>query len=107
MPQYSINHAHDDHPGMTISDYYPLTKQEIAELLQYAQIAWRGSDARTLVSIQRRLEQGIVGQQCPMPDEGPVDKATNDLDELFVSRKGHYTDFGLVDALYAIMQGGQ
>lgn len=104
MPQYAIKYDHNDHPGITIYDYYPLTKQEIAELLQYAQEAWQCGDIRTLASIQCRLDQGIAGQQCPKPDEGPVAKATNDLDELFVSRKGHYTDFDLVDALYAIMQ---
>lgn len=105
MPQYSIEHDCSNHSEATISDYYPLTKQEIAEMLQRAQEAWQCRDGRTLFSIQRRLEQGIVGQQCPMPDEGPVDKATCDLDNLFVSRKGHYADLELVDALYAIMQG--
>lgn len=107
MPRYSIEHDCSNHSEVTIPDYYPLTKQEIAELLQQAQEAWQCKDDRTLFSIQRRLEQGIIGQQCPMPDEGPVDKATSDLDELFVSRKGHWTDFGLVEALYAIMQQGQ
>lgn len=84
--------------------YYPLTQQEIAELLQRAQEAYRDNDCSTVFFIQSRLGQGIVGQQCPIPDEGPVAEATSDLDNLFVSRKGHYTDFGLVDALYAIMQ---
>jgi hypothetical protein len=107
MPRYSIEHNHNEHSGITISNHYPLTKQEIAELLQRAQEAYRDNDCRTIFSIQRRLEQGIVGQECPMPDEGPVDKATNDLDKLFVSQKGHYTDLEIVDALYAIMQGGQ
>lgn len=107
MPRYKIEHDCSNHSEVTIPDYYPLTKQEIAEMLQQAQEAWQCKDNRTLFSIHCRLEQGIVGQECPKPDEGPVAEATSDLDELFVSRKGHWTDVELVDALYAIMQQGQ
>ena len=48
--------------GVEASNYHPLTKDEVAELLKLAR---ETKDARKLFQIQVRLGQGIIGAVCP------------------------------------------
>src|SRR5438094_4732336 len=72
-------------------DYYPLTTQEVIELLSTAialndhasshpQEATQG-----IASIQIRLGQGIPGMTVPYELDGPVAEKHNTLDETYVN----------------------
>lgn len=53
-----------------ISDYWPLTREEVLELLQQATFLRHERKASySLSSIQLRLRQGIPGIQCPYNGE--------------------------------------
>src|SRR5438094_5567038 len=68
-------------------DYYPLTTQEVIELLETA-IALKDQNQQYAVneiaSIQVRLGQGIPGQTVPHELDGPVAEKLNALDSAFV-----------------------
>ncbi len=69
----SLKNYHIDGP---VSDYYPLTVQEIIALLEDARnwLEYPNLDKsiHMRASIQVRLLQGIPGLQIPRQEEGPV-----------------------------------
>ena len=93
-------HEHDEQ----IPDYYPLTKEEIAELLSTAYQAHILKDSFTTSSIQVRLDQGIRGIMCPREIDGPVAKRESQLDSLFVKNVHRGADPELVQQFYQLMQ---
>lgn len=80
--RYSVPCAHERGGGLfgTVSDYHPLTFDELVELLAIAIVA----DVQTFSSIQVRLGQAIPGMICPHPIDGEVAKRSVVLDSLFV-----------------------
>lgn len=83
----------------TVSDYHPLTKQEIADLLRVAQTA----DPSTANSIQFRLCQGIKGQECPRPISGRVAQRESEISSLYVANFQKGADPTLVNRFYDLM----
>ena len=94
------------HESGTVTDHkekapnhHPLTREEIAALLDEAKTA-----ENTLASrIQVRLCQGIPGYACPRDIDGPVSDKTNEIDELYVKNFRKGADPELVKKLYTIM----
>ena len=86
-------------PGQKCSDYHPLTRDEIEELLE---MALTDRCPQTRARVQVRLEQGIPGMTCPRPDlDSPLADATAELDRLYVElmRQERQLDPPLVDQL--------
>ena len=67
-----------------VSDYHPLSKEEIAHLLKTA-VKNKGNVMK-VSEVQVRLDQGIVGITCPRPVTGKVAKKLNELDSLFIEK---------------------
>ncbi len=63
----------------TVSDYHPLTRDELRELLAVAL-----SDRSTASDVQCRIVQGIPGIVCPHEIDGEVAKRMNKVEEIFV-----------------------
>jgi hypothetical protein len=89
MKQYHIpcNHQHSD----DVADHYPLTTQEVIDMLETARATKDHIDfnpreaTQTIASIQVRLAQGIPGLTCPRQIDGPVaEKKMNALDNAYV-----------------------
>lgn len=66
---------------VVVSDYHPLNKKEIEELLALAQVANRYDDWRLVNQIQCRLEQGVKGQLCIYSTEGIAFRNTAKVDK--------------------------
>lgn len=65
-----------------VNDYYPLTRQEVASLLQRAyeiRQSKEDNQDRDIASIQMRLGQGIPGLMCPREIYGEVFRKQNKL----------------------------
>ena len=84
-----------------VSDYYPLNKREIANLLEMA--AKNRDDAITVSEVQVRLDQGIAGITCPRPIKGKIAERLNELDSLFVKEYEKGSSPDIVDRLHRIM----
>lgn len=84
-----------------VSDYHPLTEEEIYKLLITAS-SNRG-DAVAISEIQVRLDQGIVGITCPRPITGNVAKKLNELDRTFIEDYEKRPTHNTADKLYKIM----
>lgn len=88
MTQYHIP-CDGLHAG-TILDHYPLTTQEVIDLLEVARITKDNSGfnpqeaLQALSSIQIRLDQAIPGMTCPRPIDGPVAEKQRAFDEAYV-----------------------
>ena len=80
-------------------DHHPLTKGEIAALLEEAKTSQNPLTAQ----IQERLCQGIPGYVCPRVDEGPVADKDAEISRLYVENFRKGSDPDLVDKLYEIM----
>lgn len=71
-------------------DYYPLTTQEVIELLETARALkdhagiYSREATQGIASIQIRLGQGIPGMIVPYEMHGPVAEKHNALDEAYV-----------------------
>jgi hypothetical protein len=63
----------------TVSDYYPLSRDEVVTLLEEAK-----SGGRIVSEVQVRLNQGIKGMTCPRPIVGDVAERSNKLDQFYV-----------------------
>ena len=87
----------------TVSDYYPLTKEEISELLTTA--ANNKGDVSLISGVQVRLNQGIVGITCPRPITGKVAEKLNELDKIFIKEYKSGSSPDTVDKLHKIMTG--
>jgi hypothetical protein len=75
-----------------VTDYYPLSKQEIKELLDMAK---RTESVVRLAQIQVRLTQGIKGMTCPRPRFGSqVSLIEAQIGSLFVN---HHHEGGTPD----------
>ncbi len=86
-------------PRQVVADHHPLTKKEIAALLEEA----RDSENPLTSKIQIRLCQGIPGLVCPRAIEGPVSDKENEINALYVENFQKGADPKIVDELYAIM----
>lgn len=84
-----------------VSDYHPLTREAIADLLIAAQE--QRDDVQIVSSIQVRLCQGIVGFECPHLIEGPIAEAQYRISKLYMQWYEQGADPGLVEELYALM----
>lgn len=84
-----------------VSDYYPLNKREIANLLDTA--AKNREDIQTVSEIQVRLDQGIEGMTCPRPITGKIAERLSELDRVFVKEYEKGSSPGTVDRLHRIM----
>jgi len=80
-------------------DHFPLTKEEIAELLEEAKTA----ENSLVVKIQIRLCQGIPGFVCPPLLEGPIFDKEVEISELYVANRHKGAIFKLVEKLHSIM----
>lgn len=77
-------HETDNIPKeQSVSDYHPLTKQQVFYLLSLA--ALNPHSPRFLSSIQVRLGQSIKGSQCPCEITGPISRRHTYLDRVFVA----------------------
>jgi hypothetical protein len=94
MKQYHIDCLHDvgiAAEGEVVSDYSPLTTQEVISLLETAIGLMDHASFDTqrsmgdIMSIQVRLIQAISGMQCPRPIHGPVAERMDALDHAFVA----------------------
>ncbi len=80
-------------------DHHPLTREEIATLLEEAKTA-----KEPIISlIQIRLCQGIPGYVCPRHIDGPVAEKETEIDELYVRNYRRGADPAIVQQLYQIM----
>lgn len=81
--KYSIPCKHDtgEVREARVDGYYPLTREEIAELLTAAS---KSTDPIEGASIQVRLVQGIKGMKYPRQIDGPVAERENEMSELYV-----------------------
>jgi hypothetical protein len=84
-----------------VSDYHPLNKREITNLLDKA--AKNSGNVAVVSEIQVRLNQGIVGITCPRPITGKVVNRLNELDNLFMKKYKEGSSPDTVDRLYQIM----
>lgn len=84
-----------------LSDYHPLTHDEVIELLALAHVG----DWRVANSIQCRLSQAIPGAQCPEDIEGPVSEKTAKLNRIFATAYRHdqLTNPHVADMLFTLM----
>ena len=80
-------------------DHHPLTKEEIAALLDEA----KTSENSLTSKIQVRLCQGIPGYVCPRGIDGPVSDKENEISKLYVENFRKGADPELVEKLYSIM----
>jgi hypothetical protein len=80
-------------------NHYPLTKEEIAELLKEAQTSKNPLTSQ----IQIRLCQGIPGYVCPKAIDGPVSDKENEISELYVENYRKGADPELVEKIYTIL----
>lgn len=85
----------------TISDYHPLTKEEISKLLTTASNNLH--DITIISEIQVRLDQGIVGITCPRPITGKVAEKLNELDSIFIKEYERKVTPDIVEKLYKVM----
>jgi hypothetical protein len=85
----------------TISDYYPLTKEEISKLLTTA--ANNKGNVKLVSEVQVRLDQGIVGITCPRQITGKVAEKLKELDNIFIEEYEKKVSPDTVDKLYKIM----
>lgn len=84
----------------TAPDHHPLTKEEIARLLEEA----KDDESQILVAkVQIRLHQGIPGQVCPREISGPIADKECEINKLFVGNYRKGADPKLVDQLYEII----
>lgn len=87
--------------NQTVSDYHPLTKEEISNLLTTVE---NNQDNVAIVSrIQVRLDQGIVGVTCPRPITGKVAEKLKELNNIFIREYKEKVSHDRVDKLYKIM----
>jgi len=87
--------------GKVASDYHPLNKREIANLLDTA--AKHRGNVTAVSEVQVRLNQGIAGMTCPRPVTGKVADKLNELDNLFMKKYKEGSSPDTVDRLYQIM----
>ncbi len=80
-------------------DHHPLTKDEIAALLNEA----KTSEEPLTSEIQVRLSQGIQGYLSPRVISGSIFDKQNEIDVLYVANFRRGADPELVDRFYAIM----
>ena len=85
--------------GRQAPDHHPLTKEEIAALLDEA----KTSENPLTSQIQMRLLQGIPGQVCPRVTHGPIAEKEREISRLYVEHYRKGADPELVEGLYAIM----
>jgi hypothetical protein len=83
-----------------VSDYHPLSKEEIAGLLTVAQST---PDPATINSIHIRLCQGIEGYTSPRPRRGIIAAYERAVSELYLSSYHLGADPLVVACLYALM----
>lgn len=93
--------------GRTVSDYQPLSKDEIASLLLTASTA----DHRLANQIQIRLTQGIRGILCPRQIDGEVARRSAELESLYVetleNEPSELPKSSMVERFYKLMEPGQ
>ena len=82
-----------------VPDHHPLTREEIAVLLDEAKTSGHPLTSQ----IQVRLCQGIPGYVCPRVIEGSVSDKDNEISERYVGNFRRGADTELVEELYAIM----
>lgn len=87
--------------GKKVPDYHPLSKEQVASLLDKAS---RSNDVSYISSIQVRLAQGIRGMVCPRDIDGEASEKNRKLDELFVGRYKKGSSPQLVERLFGLMQ---
>jgi len=80
-------------------DHHPLTREEIAVLLEEA----KTSENPLTSQIQVRLCQGIPGYMCPRVTKGPVSDKDKEISALYVANFRKGADPELVEKLYTIM----
>ena len=85
----------------TVSDYYPLNKEEISKLLTIA--ANNKGNVKLVSEVQVRLDQGIVGITCPRPITGKEAEKLKELDNIFIEEYEKKVSPDTVDKLYKIM----
>jgi hypothetical protein len=101
VKQYKPVHVKCSHKsGTTVSDFYPLTKRDIKNLLRRAQ---QTGDYRMRNSIQIRLEQGVKGLVCPRVISGPVAQKEIEVAQLFLNHEYKTPTNVLVKKLYRTM----
>ncbi len=74
-------------------DHHPLTKEEIAVLLDEA----KTSNSSLASQIQIRLCQGIPGYVCPRVINGPVSDKECEINKLYVENFRRGADLEIVD----------
>ncbi len=85
-----------------VSDYYPLSVDEVRALLEEAKGLTSAAD---LSDIQCRLVQGVVGAVCPHETTGEVASRSLMIDWLFVMRYQEGGTDELVNLMVQIMNG--
>ncbi|MDQ1283717.1 MAG: hypothetical protein QG620_65 [Patescibacteria group bacterium] len=84
-----------------LPDYHPLTRSEIADLLNFARD--HENDGIAVSKAQVRLIQGIPGMTCPRAIDNNVAEREARLSEIFVNRYRLGGTDDLVDAIEMLM----
>ena len=92
-------HTNDEHEGVIVDDFHPLSREEIASLCSIAQ----STDDITVASIQLRLFQAMLGMTCPPPLKGNMRERLDRLGAYYVNNIHHYgCDRLFVERIYAL-----
>lgn len=90
-----------------VSDYEPLSIEEIVEILKQARIELhKSTNGHEVARLQVRLSKGFIGSTMPNDDESNAYKAQIEMDHLFMV----FTESELIDAhamamvFYMLMQ---
>ncbi len=86
---------------VSISDYHPLEKEDIWNLLL---MAHETDDVSVKCAIPVRLCQGVVGMQCPKQISGPIAEARRAIMDLFVAHNFQPPTPELVEEMFRIMR---
>ncbi len=85
------------------SDYYPLTREEVAYLLSLAAEAGQQGNYGVVSAIQARFVQGILGIVCPHPECGKVAEVMYQLERYYMENYRRGTDPEVVFTCYMLM----
>ncbi|MEI8339771.1 MAG: hypothetical protein WCF94_03860 [bacterium] len=83
----------------TVPDYYPLSKGEIAQLLDEAKTVKHLETAQILC----RLHQGVIGKECPDQAHGPIAEKMERIANIYWGNLEKGASDEIVDEIHKIM----
>jgi hypothetical protein len=89
-----------------VPDYEPLSRDQVAALLNEAASASARSDWQTAARLQCRLGRALPGKTCPRQIDGPVARRGARLNRLFAGRYAEGGTPELTGAVWSILTEG-